>query len=710
MSISKSIQSSTRKDNMRKSAKSIKRLGLVAGVGTVAGLMPIAGLSAVYASTPTNASLALSTATPGATSVATNTFTTTTATESSTGLDTITITSNSAPGTQSTATSEQLPTNAGNYTVSYTGEPTGYAATAVTATANTATLTLPSSIPAGTAVTVSIVGVTNATAPSTVYFSDATAGDTTAVRTNTVSISSGTSAVASVTGVNPTDVPATTATPFTLTGTFFGSTSAGGTITNAPDVYFFPTTSTPSSTPAGAIAAGGIAATVTFVSATEIQGTSPATLSGQTAYDVVVYNVNPAVADTFQAPSTTSASDQVSAGYDLDFVTENGVRVADSRSGTNLPTGAIPSGVTVAVPVSGLLNSPTQPSNIPTTATALALNVTAIAPGSAGNLQVTSAATSCTATTATTPETGTSTVNFQPGQDTSNSTIVHLATAGAGVLCVRDVGASVNVTLDVVGYENGAGDYTGTQTRLLDTRPSSQVGNLQGPLASGTVYPVYTGLDDGTPVAINVTAVDPQAPGNLRVFPEPDSGTASPSAVPTTAVVNYIPGTDSGSLFVTTTGDGGVIDIYSDSSAPVNVVIDEAGTFTGATDVTAITTNPYRVLDTRPGGIAAGSSVSAQAVPSGSGQSFTPGSALAVIGSLSDINPSGQGYETVYPSGYPVNNTASIANYPGQVRENLAFAPVSPSTGQFSISNVGASTNSTFDVGAYVASDPTPVP
>jgi hypothetical protein len=694
---------------MRKSAKTIKRLGLVAGAGTVAGLMPIAGLSAAYATQPAGPpTLALSSTVPGATATATNTFTTTGAIAAA---GTITINSLSTSGPSTGANAETLPAYVAavagppavpsNYvvTVGGTNDPvTGVAGGA----GDTETITLTNAVAAGTPVTVTIAGVVNATAASTVYFSDLTSGDTTAANTNTVNVTAATpaaSAVATVSSVNPTAVPTGTATDFTLTGSNFYGTAGSATV---PDVYFIPAGTAAPATPAlAALTPGAGAATVTSVTTTQLQGTSPTTFAApaptsNTSYNVVVYNVGvPTTTSGFEAPSATSASTALYESPNLNFVPENGVRVADSRVGLSLPNGAIASGTTVGFPVTALENSATMPSNIPAGADAVALNVTAIAPASGGNLQVTNSGT-CATTTSTTPEIGTAAVNFQPGQDTSNTIVVPTT---AAFLCIRDVGAPVQVTLDATGYINN-GSFTSADAPLLDTRPSRQFGSLLGPLAGGQVYSVGTGLVAGTEVALEVTAVAPTAPGNLRVFPEPASGPPAASGVPDTAAVNYVPGTDSGSYFLTTVGASGNIDIYSDSTGTVNVVLGDAGTFTGSSLVAS--TAPYRILDTRPTGIASGSSVTVTGSPSGSGSVFTPGDAVGVFGQLSDINPSAQGYETVYPAGAAVPNTASIANYPGQVRENTAFAPLN-SSGQFSIASVGGTTNSTFDVSGYIS-------
>jgi hypothetical protein len=265
--------------------------------------------------------------------------------------------------------------------------------------------------------------------------------------------------------------------------------------------------------------------------------------------------------------------------------------------------------------------------------------------------------------------------------------------------------------MDVTGYATAdytPGAYT-TASRLLDSRPGAPASEnlVQGPLAGGTVYrlpvPVQT---NATAYVLNVTAVGPTAVGNLRVFPEPSSGPPAPSAVPNTAVDTYIPGVDGGSLYVTTLGDlntagtTGYIDLYSDTSGTVNVVIDEVGYFTTGSSVTPIT--PTRMIDTRPGGVASGGMTSFTAVPFAAIPTDVPSTALGVFGDLADIQPTSPGYLVMYPNGDPMPGTANIANFPNQTRSTTAFAAVNPSNGQVSVSSVGAMTNFTFDASAYV--------
>jgi hypothetical protein len=603
---------------------------------------------------------------------------------------------------------------------------------ASTTAAQTATLDLTNAATAGQQVVVTVTGVVNPTAsPSSVYFTDQASSDANmaAVNTNIVTVAGTAAAAATVSSVNPqafaaTNLGAAAGTPagftaptgdtvatgeqFTVMGSGFSTTGT------APTVCFVPsTTTTLPSTCAGtgvvAVTDSGTSYALDVVSSTELQGIVSGLAAG-TDYNVVVYNSG-------AAPSATSAATMVAVSGNtsatggtgaLNVVPENGVRVIDTRSGLGMPVGALTPGAVYTVPESTLFyNTPAVPTNIPSNATAVIFNVTAVAPSGAGNLQLWEAQ-PCVAN-----EDVRSTVNFQPPQDTNNSNIVVVGRQGN--LCVQDNGASVNMVVDVTGYI--VGDYVARfpglvdpTTRILDSRPGAPADQnlIQGPLAGGTVYrlpvPVRAGA---TAYVLNVTAVGPTAVGNLRVFPEPSSGPPAPSAVPDTAVDTYIPGVDGGSMFVTTLGDinnttnTGYIDLYSDSSGTVNVVIDEIGYFTAGSSVTAI--SPTRMIDTRPGGVAAGGMTNFTAAPFAAIPQDVPSGALGVFGDLADIQPTSPGYLVAYPAGDPMPGTASIANYPGQTRSTTAFAAVNPANGMVSVSSVGASTNFTFDATGYIS-------
>jgi hypothetical protein len=743
-----------RKEDMTSATKTVKRLGIV-GAAAVVGLVPI-GVLSTSAYAVSGASLTLASTVPGQTTSATNTFTVTNS-FAGTAPETVTVTANGG---------ESLPSSLVDYSVTVGG--TADSLTGVSSTPggadSTSTLALTNAATAGQQVVVTVTGVVDPTAsPSSVYFTDQASSDTNlpAANTNIVTVAGASAASPVVSSVNPTAFaagsdgaagttpaeigatpqPTTPGEQFTVMGSGF-ATGTG----NSVLVCFVPvgTTAPAGGTTAPCTTASTpiIGATTFFSNSTELQG-SVTNLALGSKYNAVAYNDN---GGTYTAASTTSANTVVAASAStapanpnisnsgaLNFVTESGVRAVDTRVGLGLPASALTPGTPYFIPSQTFENSAAVPTNVPSNATAVALNVTATAPAGAGNIQVWSPATASSTGCSAHPDAA-STVNFQPPQDTNNSTIVSLENG----VCVQDNGAPVNVVMDVTGYTTTSTGLTaGGQSflapamfltgntgansgqygsRILDTRPGATdaIPSIQGPLAGGTVYRFNAvagsadstvPLADGAVVALNVTAVGPTSAGNLRVFPEPSTGAPAPSGVPNVAADTYIPGMDGGSLVITTVGADGYIDLYSDSAGTVNVVIDEVGVFSSspgsASSVTGIT--PVRMIDTRPGGVAAGAMTTFTAAPFAAIPTDVPSDALAVFGDLADIQPTSPGYLVAYPAGETMPGTANIANYPGQTRSTTAFAAVNPSNGQVSVSSVGAMTNFTFDATAFVS-------
>ncbi len=122
-----------------------------------------------------------------------------------------------------------------------------------------------------------------------------------------------------------------------------------------------------------------------------------------------------------------------------DFYTVAPCRLADTRGAAG-PSGGPPlgAGAIRSFPVTGLCT-------IPSGATAVSVNVTAVQPGAAGYLTL-------YAGDAPAPP-AVSTVNFSPGQTRASNAVVAVATDGSGTIRVRNVsGGLVDLVLDVSGY------------------------------------------------------------------------------------------------------------------------------------------------------------------------------------------------------------------------------------------------------------------
>lgn len=263
-------------------------------------------------------------------------------------------------------------------------------------------------------------------------------------------------------------------------------------------------------------------------------------------------------------------------GYLLDgsgVTTQAATRLLDTRSGrqhVGQVTGPVAPHHVYTVDVVGH-------AGVPSDATAVLLNVTVTGVRAVGNLRVYPAGQAVPRT---------SVLNYAAGRDKANGTVVALPASGRisfwSDTPVGGVGNPVQVVVDVVGYISGTSPYTGTApTRVLDTRAAgSHVGPISGPVQGRRVYSVpMAGVGpvpaDARAVVLNVTAIRPSAPGNLRVYPDIDGTRATKP--PSASSINYISGRDIPNQVIVALPADGVVDLYSDSAGAVDLAIDVVG-------------------------------------------------------------------------------------------------------------------------------------
>lgn len=293
---------------------------------------------------------------------------------------------------------------------------------------------------------------------------------------------------------------------------------------------------------------------------------------------------------------------------------------------------------------------------------AAALNVTAVAPTSAGHLTVHA----CDA-----PRPGASNLNFAPGSGAVANLVV-TALDPRGDVCIYSH-AAADVLVDLAGTFHDSADAPPAFTpvaapvRLVDTR----VGGAGRLPAEGHVV-VAVGV--GGAVALNLTAVAPDGPGYLTAYP-------CDQPRPTASNVNYVAGQTVAVLAVARPDADGNVCVFTKAAS--DVVVDLSGHFPIGAPAGLATvggtlqplTSPTRLADTR---------TAASPAPLGGGSALGLGIPGATAGttavlSVAAVDPTAPGYITVYPCGHPLP-TASNLNYlaqPGQAVANLVFAPVS---------------------------------
>ena len=277
------------------------------------------------------------------------------------------------------------------------------------------------------------------------------------------------------------------------------------------------------------------------------------------------------------------------------FVGATPKRVLDTRNAIGGPKVRIPAGGTIAVPLAGAaMQRPNGASaTIPSDATAVAMNVTAVLPSRAGFFTVWPCGSAMPTT---------SNVNFTTGSVVANGVVASLGAGGA--VCIYSDQQS-DVLVDVLGWfgaGTGQPPYTGAiPSRLVDTR--NAIGGPTGVVTPGAPKAVAVrGVSvnvNGTPrqvptdasaVALNVTMVEAQEAGYATVWP---CGTPMPDA----SNVNFASGGTAANGVIAPIGADGSVCVFTSENA--HLIVDIAGWFTGGGTPAFEGNIPKRLVDTR---------------------------------------------------------------------------------------------------------------
>ena len=270
----------------------------------------------------------------------------------------------------------------------------------------------------------------------------------------------------------------------------------------------------------------------------------------------------------------------------------------------------------------------------------------------------------------------TSTVNFLPGSDVSNVTVVSLSRDAP--FCIATGGSAAEVIVDLQAVLPRGGHVRPFRSfRQVDTRAGSTVGDLRGALPSRSLATsTLDGLYWQTRYALaNVTVPAAPTPGNLRIFQHGD-------AVPPSSTANYLPGRDRATAAILPVDPEQRVDLFSDSARGPDVIVDLYGELYGPTYTPA----QKRVLDTRTGlgapkgRVGASSGGAALRIPVSS--LGAPESATVAVLSVVSVAPTAPGHVRVYPERTPGSGTlpaTSTLNYlPGADSSNLVWVDLWP--------------------------------
>lgn len=308
---------------------------------------------------------------------------------------------------------------------------------------------------------------------------------------------------------------------------------------------------------------------------------------------------------------------------------------------------------------------------IPEDVSAVSLNLTAVSPDDAGFVTVWP----CDA-----ERPLASNLNYESGDVRANGVIAPVGASGE--ICFYSKLAS-DVVIDVAGYLRGDVFVGATPKRLADTREggsrvtasqplSLEIAGISATTSNGTPVSIPSGADA---VALNVTAVNPESPGFVTVYP-----CGSPR--PLTSNLNYVAGDVVANGVIAPVDGSGEVCIHSD--AETDIVVDLAGWFEGGALTSFI---PDRVVDTRSGLGGPASKLGNDAVLPvafageelllGDGSRVTiPADAAAVALNVTAVNPEAAGFVTVWPCSASRPLASNVNFVAGQVVPNNVIAPI----------------------------------
>jgi hypothetical protein len=329
---------------------------------------------------------------------------------------------------------------------------------------------------------------------------------------------------------------------------------------------------------------------------------------------------------------------------------KQGALTAASSLGLSTET-VVPAGQSITVKVTG--------GDVPETALAVALNVTAVDGQAPGFLTVWPTGG---------PQPGTSSVNFPPGGASPNTVVSRVGTGGSISIFAS---ASVEVIVDIFGWFGPGGTarlFTVVPDRVFDSRSGA------GPVGKNQTIDVQiagtTRVPAGSTAAIlNVTATDATAPGFLTVFP-------SDRAQPGVSSVNFEVGVARPNSVIAPVGADGKIKIFASERA--NVIVDVMGWFGAAGQSEYVEVPSTRVFDTRSPAngaakLVAGGTAHVQIVGA-----VVPPNARSVVLNVTSTESDAPGFLTVYPGTAAQPPTSNVNYLKGQSIPNAVIVGLGP--------------------------------
>jgi hypothetical protein len=260
-----------------------------------------------------------------------------------------------------------------------------------------------------------------------------------------------------------------------------------------------------------------------------------------------------------------------------------------------------------------------------------------------------------------------STLGYRAGSTVANQALVPLSNGTMCLYSLRDT----EIVIDINGFyrtSSGAGFTPVNPTRLYDSRESGLTRLAAGEERALTVVGLTPGAPAGaSAVAINLTAITPDGPGFVRVYP---CGSSTGSEI---SSINYDQHEVRANSVITPVAANGTICV--NSSAATDVAIDLTGYFSQDAGYAFQPLSPVRLFDSRLPQSALNEVTGGMPVPAGAvvrlhiaGNQGVPADARAASINITAVDAGEATHLTAYPCGTrPVASNVNIAPTQGVV-------------------------------------------
>jgi hypothetical protein len=402
-------------------------------------------------------------------------------------------------------------------------------------------------------------------------------------------------------------------------------------------------------------------------------GATTCTIAGLAGGASTTFTVS-ALDGSAEVLATSAPSNAVVPWSGSTYVPVPPTRILDSRTSGLGFTGPVTSAQPRSLQITGLGGA----SNVPASATAVVMNVTATDSTAESYLTVYPTGTT---------KPNASNLNFGAGQVVANLVTVKLGTGGK--VDIATAVGSTNVVADVVGYyddgtaASGNGFVPVEPRRLHDSREPEPGTPLTADSAKTLELRTLDDTEDedlipstAQAIVVNLTVTGATDQSYIRAT------SASVSATANVSNLNFLPNQTVANLAVVAmTGDTCCL-VLDNAVGSVHVIVDLVGYFDSATGSRFHAMDPNRVLDTRTGAGLTGTQGPGQTralAVAGAAESGVPSGATGLVANLTVADGTAESFAAIFPGDVDRPDPFSNVNFGiNQAIPNLTTVGVAP--------------------------------